>query len=116
MKSICVIPARMRASRFPGKPLAPLLGLPMICHIYRRCRLYGEFERTIVATCDEDVREAVSRDGGEVVMTSDRHERATDRVVEAVENLALGLADADFVIMVQGDEILVSPDMLKTMI
>lgn len=116
MRSICVIPARMGASRFPGKPLAPLLGLPMVCHIYRRCRLYTGFERTVVATCDEVIRDAVENDGGEVVMTSDRHERATDRVVEAVQNMALGLAETDFALMVQGDEILAGPDMLKTMV
>lgn len=112
MRSICVIPARMGSSRYPGKPLEPLLGLPLILHIWHRCKLFSGFERTVVATCDEVILDAVEAAGGEVVMTADRHERATDRIVEAVGHMNLGLAHDDFVLMVQGDEILVSPTML----
>lgn len=116
MKSICLIPARMASSRFPGKPLKPLLGLPLILHVYLRCRLYDGFDRVVVATCDAEIAEAVRAVGGEAVMTKDTHERCTDRVEEAVDNLDLGLADDDLVLMVQGDEILVSPDMLERMV
>lgn len=112
MRSICVIPARMGSSRYPGKPLEPLLGMPLILHVWNRCRLYSGFERVVVATCDQEIQAAVQSVGGEVVMTGDRHERATDRVVEAVAHLNLGLAQDDFVLMVQGDEILVTPRML----
>lgn len=112
MRAVCIIPARMGSSRFPGKPIAPLLGLPLILHVWRRCRMATGFERVVVATCDEPIRQIVEGDGGEVVMTSDVHERATDRVVEAVTKLDLRLAADDFVLMVQGDEILVTPTML----
>ena len=78
MRAVCVIPARMGSSRFPGKPLAPLLGLPLVLHVWHRCRLYGGFERVLVATCDDDIAGVVTAAGGEAVMTSDRHERATD--------------------------------------
>jgi 3-deoxy-manno-octulosonate cytidylyltransferase (CMP-KDO synthetase) len=112
MRSVCVIPARMASSRLPGKPLKPLLGMPLIQHVYLRSRLFVDFERVIVATCDTEIADSIRALGGEAVMTADTHERCTDRVQEAVERLALDLADDDLVLMVQGDEILVSPDML----
>ena len=116
MKSVCVIPARMASSRFPGKPLKPLLGMPLIQHVYLRCRLYGGFDRVAVATCDVEIAEAIRAIGGEAVMTRDTHERCTDRVEEAIDNLGLDLVDDDLVLMVQGDEILVSPQMLEHMV
>lgn len=112
MRSICVIPARMASSRLPGKPLKPLLGMPLIQHVYLRCRLHAEFERVVVATCDVEIADSIQAVGGEAVMTADTHERCTDRVQEAVDTLQLGLQDRDLVLMVQGDEILVTPDML----
>lgn len=112
MRSICVIPAHMASSRYPGKPLKTLLGMPLIQHVYLRCRLYQGFERVVVATCDDEIAQSIRAVGGEAVMTADTHERCTDRVQEAVEALELGLNDQDLVVMVQGDEILVSPDML----
>lgn len=114
-RAVCIIPARMGSSRFPGKPLEPLLGLALILHIYERCKLYTGFDRVVVATCDDVIHQAVIGHGGESVMTADTHERCTDRTQEAIANLELGLADDDFVLMVQGDEVLVSPDMLKEM-
>jgi len=112
MRSICVIPARMASSRLPGKPLKSLLGMPLIQHVYLRSRLFAGFERVIVATCDVEIADSIRAVGGEAVMTADTHERCTDRVQEAVDGLGLGLTDDDLVLMVQGDEILVSPDML----
>ncbi len=112
----CVIPARMGSSRFPGKPVKRLLGLELVSHVERRCRLYTGFERVVVATCDEEIRQAVTMRGGEVVMTSDQHSRATDRVEEAVANMNAGLADDDLVVMVQGDEVLVTPEMLGAVV
>jgi 3-deoxy-manno-octulosonate cytidylyltransferase (CMP-KDO synthetase) len=111
MRAICVIPARMASSRYPGKPLKPLLGLPLILHVYRRCRLYAGFERVVIATCDEEIRAAAVADGAEAVMTKPTHERATDRTEEAIAKLDLGLADDDLALMVQGDEILMTPQM-----
>ena len=116
MRAICVIPARMASTRFPGKPLKPLLGLPLILHVYRRCRLYAGFERVVVATCDEEIRAAAAADGAETVMTKATHERATDRTEEAATKLGLGLADDDLVLMVQGDEILMTPDMADSVV
>jgi len=108
---ISIIPARMASTRFPGKPLAPILGLPMIEHVRRRVALSGFLDEVIVATCDEEIREAVEEVGGRVIMTSRTHERSVDRVAEAAATL-----DADVVINVQGDEPLVLPRMMKEVV
>jgi len=111
LKIIAIIPARMGSSRFPGKPLAPILGRPMIEHVYRRVALCDRLDATFIATCDEVIRDAAETFGAPVIMTSDRHERASDRVAEAAEKL-----DADLVVMVQGDEPMIFPDMIETAI
>lgn len=116
MRTICVIPARMGSSRFPGKPLADLLGLPLIVHVLERCRLNDSLERVVVATCDQVIFDAVEKAGGEAVMTADTHERCTDRVAEAIGNMDLSLADDDLVLMVQGDEALMTPEMAEQVI
>lgn len=113
MRAACVIPARMGSSRFPGKPLALMLGMPLILHVWHRCRLFDGFERVVVATCDREIAEAAENAGAEAVMTSDSHERATDRTEEAIAKLDLALAPDDLVMMVQGDEVLTSPEMLS---
>lgn len=107
MISIAIIPARMGASRFPGKPLARLLGRPMIEHVYERTVLCRSLSKVYVATCDEEIRDAVEGFGGNVIMTSDRHERASERVAEAAANLTFDVA-----VMVQGDEPMIHPDMI----
>lgn len=107
MKITAIIPARMGATRFPGKPLVPILGLPMIEHVRRRVSLSNALHEVIVATCDQEIKNVVESAGGKVIMTSDTHERCTDRVAEAAAHI-----DADVVINVQGDEPLVLPRMM----
>jgi 3-deoxy-manno-octulosonate cytidylyltransferase (CMP-KDO synthetase) len=104
---VAVIPARMGSSRFPGKPLAPIAGLPMIEHVYRRVALSDVIAAVYVATCDEEIARETEAFGGRAIMTSDAHERASDRVAEAAESL-----DGDVVVMVQGDEPLTTPEMI----
>jgi 3-deoxy-manno-octulosonate cytidylyltransferase (CMP-KDO synthetase) len=116
MRAICIIPARMASSRFPDKPLATILGMSMIMHVWHRCRLYGGFERVVVATCDEVIAAEAAKHGAESVMTSISHQRATDRTAEAIDNLKLGLSDDDLVVMVQGDEALMTPDMAAAVV
>lgn len=105
---IAIIPARMGSSRFPGKPLASILGRPMIEHVYRRCSLCRRIKGVYVATCDTEIRRVVEGFGGAVVMTSDHHQRPSTRVAEAARGLA-----ADVVVMVQGDEPMIVPDMIE---
>ena len=84
-RKICVIPARMASSRFPGKPLEYILGMPLILHVMYRCTLEDHFDDVIVATCDREIMECVENANGVAVMTASTHERCTDRVFEAIE-------------------------------
>ena len=111
MKIIAVIPARMASSRFPGKPLVPILGLPMIEHVRRRVALSKLFSDVVVATCDKEIENVVISSGGKAIMTSKKHERCTDRIAEAAEKL-----EAEIIVLVQGDEPLVMPDMFNSLI
>ena len=108
---VAVIPARMASSRFPGKPLAPLLGLPMIEHVFRRVKRCSQLDDVYVATCDDEIRNVAEGFGARVVMTSTAHERATDRVAEAAQHFA-----ADIIVMIQGDEPMITPDMIEAAI
>ena len=109
MKTIAVIPARMGSSRFPGKPLAMILGRTMIEHIYRRVSMSKSLKATYIATCDEEIRQAAQDFGAPVIMTANTHERASDRVAEAAAEI-----DADLIVMVQGDEPMTHPKMIDT--
>lgn len=105
---VAVIPVRMASSRFPGKPIARLHGLPMVEHVFRRVKLCAQLDAVSVATCDEEIRDVAQAFGASVIMTSAAHERASDRVAEAAEQLA-----ADIVVMVQGDEPMITPEMIE---
>jgi 3-deoxy-manno-octulosonate cytidylyltransferase (CMP-KDO synthetase) len=111
LKVVAYIPARMAATRFPGKPLADILGLPMIEHVRRRVCMSKLFADVVVATCDQEIFDAVVKFGGKALMTSDKHERCTDRIAEAAAN-----SDADVVVNVQGDEPLVNPAMFEQLL
>jgi 3-deoxy-manno-octulosonate cytidylyltransferase (CMP-KDO synthetase) len=103
----------MGSSRFPGKSLEPLLGLPLVLHVYERCKLYQGFSDVIVATCDQEIMDAVEAHGGKAIMTADTHDRCTDRVEECVRNAYGDLGDEAVITMVQGDEVLVTPEMIS---
>jgi 3-deoxy-manno-octulosonate cytidylyltransferase (CMP-KDO synthetase) len=112
MKVIGLVPARMASSRFPGKPLYPILGKPMIEHVYRRANMYKKWDHLALTTCDLEIKDFGISAGFEVVMTSDRHTRCLDRVAEAAPKLVPNIADEDIVICVQGDEPMLYPDMI----
>lgn len=103
-KVVAIVPARMASSRFPGKPLVPIRGLPMVEHVRRRVKLARAVDSVLVATCDDEIRRTVVAHGGTAVMTSSAHERAVDRVAEAAR-----VTDAEVVVMAQGDEPLLDP-------
>jgi len=106
MNVAAVIPARMASTRYPGKPLADIHGMTTVEHVYRRTVMSESVDETYVATPDDEIREDVERFGGKYIMTGE-HTRATDRVAEAAEHL-----EADVVIVMQGDEPLVYPEMI----
>ena len=76
MKIIGVVPARMKASRFPGKPLYPILGRPMLEHVILRAQMYKGWSRLVVATCDREIEQFSVDKGYPVVMTGNHHTRA----------------------------------------
>jgi 3-deoxy-manno-octulosonate cytidylyltransferase (CMP-KDO synthetase) len=112
VRVVAGIPARMGASRFPGKPLKPILGMPMVQHVYQRCLLAEELDDVFVATANEEIKEVVEGFGGRAIMTDPEIPRPGLRVAEAVREMD-DLADDDIVIVVQGDEPLVHPGMMS---
>lgn len=111
MKAVGVIPARYKSIRFEGKPLADILGKPMIQRVYERAIKATTLDRVIVATDDERIFEAVKRFGGEVVMTSESCSTGTERVAEVAKGL-----DCQIIANVQGDEPLLNPRMIDEII
>jgi 3-deoxy-manno-octulosonate cytidylyltransferase (CMP-KDO synthetase) len=108
---IVLIPARMAASRLPGKPLADIAGLPMIVHVLRRAEAAG-VGRVVVATDSVDIAAAVEKAGGEAVMTRADHASGSDRIFEAITGI-----DPDgkisIVVNVQGDLPTLAPEELR---
>jgi len=111
MTSIVIIPARYNSTRFPGKPLCPLKGIPIIQHVYENSKRALRADEVIVATDSEAIRERVIAFGGEAVMTDKRHRTGTDRIAEVAGSL-----DADIIVNVQGDEPLIRPEMIDDVI
>ena len=117
MSVIGIIPARMGSRRFPGKPLKTILGIPMVGHCYYRTVQALGIENTYVATCDKEIVEYIKTIGGKAIMTSDLHNRASTRTAEALEIINReNNIKPEIVIMVQGDEPLISPDSIESVI
>lgn len=114
MKIIAIIPARMNSNRFPGKPLAKICGIPMIGHVYFRSRMSKVLDDVYVATCDKEISGYIESIGGKVIMTAKTHERASDRTAEAMLKIEkITGKRADIVVMIQGDEPMLHPDMIR---
>ena len=114
MRVVAVIPARMASSRFPGKPMALIHGMPMIGHCYCRVRLCDALSDTYVATCDKEIFDYIESIGGKAVMTADTHERASDRAAEAMVKIEEASGQqTDILVMVQGDEPMDTPEMIS---
>lgn len=117
MNIIGIIPARMASSRFPGKPMEKILGMPMIGHVYHRSKMCKNLNDVWVATCDKEIIDYIESIGGKAVMTADTHQRASDRSAEALKKIEkLTKKKVDFVAMIQGDEPMLIPDMLDELV
>ena len=113
MNILALIPARMGSSRYPGKPMAPISGKPMIGHVYERVAKSPMLSMTGVATCDREIFDYIESIGGVAVMTDDTYERASDRCAEALLKLEkVNNMRYDIVVMAQGDEPMTHPDMI----
>jgi 3-deoxy-manno-octulosonate cytidylyltransferase (CMP-KDO synthetase) len=109
---IAVIPARYASTRLPGKPLLEIAGKPMIQHVFERVRSARRIDRVVIATDDERIRAFVEGLGGEALMTSSELASGSDRAAAAVRDLP----DVEFVVNIQGDEPLIEPSLIDTLI
>ena len=115
MNIVAIIPARMGSSRFPGKPLEKILDVPMVGHVFLRTAMAETLSQCWVATCDEEIKSYIEQIGGKAVMTADTHARCSDRCAEAMLKIEKQTGEKiDMVVMVQGDEPLVTPNMIDT--
>ena len=116
-KAAVIIPARLGSTRVPNKPLAKILGVPMIELIYQHASDTHFASAVVVATCDREIVTLIQERGGKAVMTSDAHTRATDRTAEALQILEESEgALFEIVVMLQGDEPTVSPAQIDSVI
>jgi 3-deoxy-manno-octulosonate cytidylyltransferase (CMP-KDO synthetase) len=113
MVRVCIIPARLNSTRLPEKPLKMIGSATMIAHCYNRAKLARLVDHVYVATCDKEIFDHIISIGGNAVMTSSLHNRASDRCAEAVESIE-GIIGrpVSVVAMYQGDEPMISPDMI----
>lgn len=111
MNNVIIIPARMGSSRYPGKPLISILGIPMIIHVWIRSKLSTKTDEVYIATCDNQIKKACLEYGAKYIMTSKKHNMCMDRVVEACKKI-----NAKNIITVQGDEPLIQPQDINNVI
>ncbi len=116
MKIIGIVPARMAASRFPGKPLKLILGRPLIEHCFVRARMYPSWDGLFLATCDAEIGDFAAGRDFPVIMTGSHHSRALDRVAEAAAKCGIPLTPDDLVVCVQGDEPMLAPDVIDAVV
>jgi 3-deoxy-manno-octulosonate cytidylyltransferase (CMP-KDO synthetase) len=107
-----IIPARWASTRFPGKPLHPIAGKPLIQHVWERCRQCSKLDDIVIATDDDRIFQAANAFGAKAVMTSANHPTGTDRIAEAAAALTLAGQDASYIINIQGDEPLIDPALI----
>ena len=110
-KILAVIPARWASTRFPGKPIADILGKPMVQWVSEQAQKASLITEVVIATDDKRIYDVVLDFGGKAVMTSPSHQSGTDRVAEAVRNI-----ECDIVVNVQGDEPLIPSENIDRVI
>jgi 3-deoxy-manno-octulosonate cytidylyltransferase (CMP-KDO synthetase) len=114
MNIIAFIPSRYDSTRFPGKPLAPLAGEPMIRHVCRCAASCPDISEVYVTTDDERIFQCVDNFGGKAIMTAKEHPSGTDRIAEAVQKL--DLSEDDIIVNIQGDQPVFKPEIISEMI
>jgi len=110
-KAAGIIPARYQSSRFPGKPLAMILGKPMIQHVYEGAKKAKSLDELIIATDDERIFNAAKKFEADVIMTSSAHASGTERAAEVAKKL-----DSRLIINIQGDEPLIEAWMIDALV
>jgi len=110
MKTIIIIPSRLSAVRLPGKPLLKINGLSIISHVFKKA-VDANIGEVYVATEDQEIMDDVHKNGGQAILTSNKHKTGTDRMFEAINKL--GITDIELVMNVQGDEPLMNIQDIK---
>jgi len=103
-----IIPARWASTRFPGKPLHPIAGKPLVQHVWERCQQCTSLDEVVIATDCQRILEAAAGFGAKAVLTSENHPTGTDRIAEAVATFP----EAGYIINIQGDEPLIDPALI----
>jgi len=111
MSVLAILPARFGSTRFPGKPLTPIAGKPMIQHVWERTRLAKHVDAVMIATDDERIRSVCEGFGAEVEMTASDHPTGTDRLAEVASR-----HEHEIIVNVQGDEPLIEGFVIDTAI
>ena len=112
MKILGIIPSRYGSSRFPGKPLHPLCGKPLVAWVVEAVKKAKTLDDVIVATDDNRIVATVEAHGGRAVMTPSELPSGTDRIACAAGDFA----DDDILVNIQGDEPLISPDLIDALV
>ena len=112
MKTLVIIPARLKAMRLPGKPLLKINGLSIISHVFKKAE-EANIGEVLVATEDKEIIEDVKQNGGQAILTSNEHKTGTDRIYEAIQKL--GRSDIDYIMNLQGDEPLMNIEDIKNL-
>jgi 3-deoxy-manno-octulosonate cytidylyltransferase (CMP-KDO synthetase) len=111
-KAVGIIPARWNSTRFPGKPLHPVAGKPLLRRVWERCRMAKILDSVIIATDDMRIAQAAFDWGAEVALTSPKHDSGTDRIAE----VARQAKEFAYIINIQGDEPLVDPHLIDRLV
>jgi 3-deoxy-manno-octulosonate cytidylyltransferase (CMP-KDO synthetase) len=114
-KTLGVIPARMASSRFSGKPLKKILGIPMLAHCYERALLSQACDKLVIATPDEEIMNWAKNYEIPVILTGHHHQRATERAQETLDILSEQGETYDFILLLQGDEPQIFPDDIQNL-
>ena len=112
MKTLVIIPSRLKAMRLPGKPLLKINGLSIISHVFKKAE-EANIGEVLVATEDQEIIEDVKQNGGQAILTSHEHKTGTDRIYEAIQKL--GRPDIDYIMNLQGDEPLMNIEDIKNL-
>ena len=112
MKTLVIIPSRLTAMRLPGKPLLKINGLSIISHVFKKAE-EANIGEVFVATEDQEIIEDVKQNGGQAILTSNKHKTGTDRIYEAIQKL--GRSDIDYIMNLQGDEPLMNIEDIKNL-
>ncbi len=111
-KALGIIPARYASTRFPGKPLFPIAGKPLLQHVWERCRRARSLDSVIIATDDMRIAQAAFAWGAEVALTSPHHASGTDRIAE----VAKSARKFRYIVNIQGDEPLIDPRLIDRLV